>query len=129
MLGRCSWVKKYIGHELCSIVMRGTTYSRQNHPQGWGREGEVSNSTGYRSADSWRAGEDGNIPLGSSWGKARAVGGAGAGGRGGRGRRSEDLGEFHPSPHFCNEVTKVNKVLLLGSNFLLPFPYLITTFL
>src|ERR1700689_725305 len=114
MLGRCSWVKKYIRHELCSIVMRGTTYSKQKHPQGWGGEGEVSNSNGYRSADIWRAGEEGNIPLGSSWGKARAMGGGGEEGRRWRWRRSEDLAEFHLSPHFCNEVTKVNKVLLLG---------------
>jgi hypothetical protein len=41
---------------------------------------------------------------------------------------SEDLAEFHLSPHFCNKVTKVNKVLLLGNNFLLSFPYFITYF-
>jgi hypothetical protein len=62
MLGRCSWVKKYIEHELWSTVMRGTPYSKQKHPLGWGGGGEVSNSTGYRSADSWRAGEEGDIP-------------------------------------------------------------------
>jgi hypothetical protein len=74
MLGRCCWVKKYIGHELCTIVMRGTTYSKQKHALGWGGEGEVSNNTGYRSADSWRAGEEGNMPLRSCWGRARAMG-------------------------------------------------------
>jgi hypothetical protein len=77
MLGRCCWVKKYIGHELWSIVIRGTTYSKQKHPLGWGRGGEVSNSTGYRSADSWRSGEEGNIPLKSSCGRAKVVGRAG----------------------------------------------------
>jgi hypothetical protein len=40
MLGRCCWVKKYIEHELCSIVMRRTTYSKQKHPLGWGGEGK-----------------------------------------------------------------------------------------
>jgi hypothetical protein len=83
MLGRCCWVKKYIGHEPCTIVIRGTTYSKQKHPLGRGGGGEVSNSTGYRSADSWRAGEEGDIPLRSCCGMARAMG---RGGRGGRGR-------------------------------------------
>jgi hypothetical protein len=84
MLGRCCWVKKYIEHELWSIVIRGTTYSNQKHPLGWGRGGEVSNSTGYRSAGSWRSGEEGNIPLESSWGRARAMG------RRGEGRKGEE---------------------------------------
>jgi hypothetical protein len=82
MLGRCSWVKKYIGHELCSIMIKGTTYSKQKHPWGWGGGGEVSNCTGYRSADSWRSGEEVNIPLESSWGWARAMRRAGEGGKG-----------------------------------------------
>jgi len=81
MLGRCSWVKKYIEHELCSMVMRGMTYSKQKHPLGWGGGGEVSNSAGCRSADSWRDGEEGNIPLRSYCGMARAMG-RGGGGRG-----------------------------------------------
>jgi len=85
MLGRCCWVKKYIEHELCSIVVRGMTYSNQKHPLGWGRGGEVSNNTGYRSADSWRAGEEGNIPLNSSCGRARAMGREGGRGGGGGG--------------------------------------------
>ena len=69
----CCWVKKYIQYELWSTVMRGTTYSQQKHPQGWGGGGRVSNSTGYKSADSWRSGEEGNMPLESSWGRARAM--------------------------------------------------------
>jgi hypothetical protein len=85
MLGRCCWVKKYIGHELWSIVTRGTTYSKQKHPWGWGGGGGVSNSTGHRSADSCRSGEERNIPLESSWGRARAMGEAREGGRGQRG--------------------------------------------
>jgi hypothetical protein len=85
MLGRCCWVKKYIGHELWSIVTRGTTYSKQKHPLGWGGEGEVSNNTGYRFADSWRAGEEGNMPLRSCWGRARAMGRGGEEGRRRRG--------------------------------------------
>jgi hypothetical protein len=83
MLGRCCWVKKYIEHELWSIVMRGTTYSKQKHPLGWGGGGEVSNSTGYRSADSWRSGEEGNIPLKSSCGRAMGNGKGRGGGEGG----------------------------------------------
>jgi hypothetical protein len=74
MLGRCCWVKKFIKHELCSIVVRRMTYSNQKHPLGWGGGGEVSKKTGYRSADSWRAGEKANIPLKSCCGKARAMG-------------------------------------------------------
>ena len=73
VLGRCCWVKKYIEHELCTIVVRGTTYSKQKHPLGWGGGGEVSNLTGYRSADSWIAGEGWNIPLKSCLGRARAM--------------------------------------------------------
>jgi hypothetical protein len=42
--------------------MRGKTYSKQKLLLGWGREREVSNITGYRVADSWRDGENGNIP-------------------------------------------------------------------
>jgi hypothetical protein len=84
-LWRCCWVKKEIEHELWSIVIRGRTYSNQNHPLGWGGEGEISNSTGYRTEDSWRVGEDGNIPLTSCCGKARAMGRAGEEGRGRRG--------------------------------------------
>jgi hypothetical protein len=65
--------------------MRGMTYSKQKHPLGWGREGEVSNSIGYRSADSWRDGEEGNIPLKSCCGMAMAMGREGEEGRGRRG--------------------------------------------
>ena len=88
------------------MVMRGMTYSKQKHPLGWGGGGEVSNNTGYRSADSWRAGEEGNIPLESCCGRARAMGREGEGRKGRRRSSSEDLAEFHPSPHFCNEVSK-----------------------
>jgi hypothetical protein len=63
------------------MVMRGTTYSKQKHPLDWGGGGEVSNSTGYRSADSWRSGEEGNIPLDSGWERTRAMGKGGEGGR------------------------------------------------
>jgi hypothetical protein len=42
--------------------MKGMTHSNQNHPLGWGGGGEVSIITGYRAEDSWRVGEDGNIP-------------------------------------------------------------------
>ena len=52
---------------------------------GQGRGREVSNSTGYRSADSWRAGEEGDIPLRSCCGMARAMGRGGEEGRGRRG--------------------------------------------
>jgi hypothetical protein len=82
MLGRCCWVKKYIEHELCSIVMGGTTYSKQKHPWGWGGGGEISNSTGYRSADSWGDGEEGEIPLRCCCGMARAMGREGGEGEG-----------------------------------------------
>jgi hypothetical protein len=42
--------------------MKGETYSKQKHHLGWGEGGEVSNITGYRATDSWRGGENGNIP-------------------------------------------------------------------
>jgi hypothetical protein len=48
---------------------------------------------------------------------AMAMGREGEEGRGRRGSWSEDLAKFHPSPHFCNEVNKVNKLLLLSNNF------------
>ena len=64
--------------------MRGKTYSKQKHPLGWGEGGEVSNSTGYRVADSWRDGENGNIPYTSCCGKARAMRREGEVGRGRR---------------------------------------------
>jgi hypothetical protein len=52
MLWRCCWVKKYIEHELCTIVMRGTTYSKQKHPLGWGGGGEsaTAQATGLQIA-------------------------------------------------------------------------------
>ena len=85
MLGWYSWVKKYIKHEPYFIVRRGTTYSDQKHPLGWGGGGEVSNSIGYRSAESWRSEKKGNIPLKSSCGRARTVGREEVVGKGGRG--------------------------------------------
>jgi hypothetical protein len=69
--------------------------------------------TGYRFADSWRVGEKGNMPYRCCCGMAKAVGrGEGLGG----GRwwgSSEDLAEFHPSPRFVMESTKVNKPTLI----------------
>jgi hypothetical protein len=102
----CCWVKNDIEHELWSISIRWKTYSKQKHPLGWGGGGEVSNMTGYRSADSWRAGEEGDMPLRSCWGRARAMGRGGEEGRGRRGSWSEDLAKFHTSPQVCNEINK-----------------------
>jgi hypothetical protein len=62
MFWRCCWVEKSIKHELEFILMKGETYSKQNHHLDWGKGGEVSNITGYRAGDSWRSGENGNIP-------------------------------------------------------------------
>jgi hypothetical protein len=42
--------------------MKGETYNKQNHHLDWGEGGEVSNFTGYRFADSWKDGEDEDIP-------------------------------------------------------------------
>jgi hypothetical protein len=52
MLGRCSWVKKYIEHELWSTVMRGTPYSKQKHPLGRGGGGKsaTAQATGLQIA-------------------------------------------------------------------------------
>ena len=61
------------------------TYRKQKHHLGWGEGGDVSNITGHRAADSWRAGEEGNIPLGSCWERARAMG------RGGGGEEEEEV--------------------------------------
>jgi hypothetical protein len=53
--------------------------------------------------------------------------------RGERGRRrlglSEDLAEFHPSPHFCSEVNKSLLTFVTIPDFLLTFTYFIINFL